>query len=617
MPKRRILTTKLKKIADKINIDTNEVRDFDSDDSVQDPDWRQNDSDAAGSELSDEQIFDDEVNLEDVLRELAVDEMENDESQMQSEDDEIIMNSVWSEYVGRHKDFPFTGSHGLQRDIEDISVFEAFSQIVDNEVVDHIVTETNRYAEQCILSKTPRKHARLTKWIPTNAEEIKKFLGLTLWMGLVRLNKLEDYWSTRNIYRMDIPHSIMSRNRYQMLLSMIHFNNNEEIERGDRLGKIRPLVDILQRKYQALYRPGENIVIDETLVPWRGRLIFKQYIPNKAHRYGIKLFKLCSIDGYTWAFKIYSGKSSTGEPDVGLARKVCLELSETLLNEGRTLYVDNFYTDYELAKSMLDKKTHLVGTLRANKKYLPKEVIQAKIKRGEIISREDQNGIVVLKWRDTRDVRLLSTKHAPVMVPIHSQCSQGPLSTNNNQITTQQQPSTSRQIEPTRKRKTVEKPLGIFDYNKGKTGIDLSDQMSSYATTLRKGIKWYRKLAIELLLGTSVVNAWVLFKHITKQKIHISDFRETLTENLMSIQRHKQKVGPTTSASSHHILSERINADGKKIRRKCSPCYAYLQRNKGRKEARNRSKMVYTYCNMCSGQPQLCLKCFNITHKKI
>ena len=71
------------------------------------------------------------------------------------------------------------------------------------------------------------------------------------------------------------------------------------IARNDRLGKIRPLFDKLERKYKRIFTPGEHIVIDETLISWRERLIFKQYIPNKAHRYGMKLFKLFSTTGYT------------------------------------------------------------------------------------------------------------------------------------------------------------------------------------------------------------------------------------------------------------------------------------------------------------------------------
>ena len=54
--------------------------------------------------------------------------------------------------------------------------------------------------------------------------------------------------------------------------------------------------------------------------------------------------------------------------DVGLAEQVCEQLSTNPLNEGRTLYVDSFYTNYNLAHKFLQKKTHVVGTVRSGKK---------------------------------------------------------------------------------------------------------------------------------------------------------------------------------------------------------------------------------------------------------
>ena len=79
-----------------------------------------------------------------------------------------------------------------------------------------------------------------------------------------------------------------------------------------------------------MFVPGENYVINETVVPWRGSLVFSQ--PNKAHKYGIKLFKLCTSEGYTWARKVHSGKSEIYDKNNGLAAKVCKDLSQGLLN---------------------------------------------------------------------------------------------------------------------------------------------------------------------------------------------------------------------------------------------------------------------------------------------
>ena len=138
---------------------------------------------------------------------------------------------------------------------------------------------------------------------------------------------------------------------------------------------------MLQINFQNLFCPEEDMVIDETLVPWKGRFTFRQYIPNKTHRYGVTLFKLCSLAGYTWSVKVYSGKSSAGKREIGLSKTVYKELMKDLVDQGRTLYVDNFYTSYNLVQYCQEKKTYLVGTLRANKNHMPKEVLNAKLKR--------------------------------------------------------------------------------------------------------------------------------------------------------------------------------------------------------------------------------------------
>ncbi len=332
----------------------------------------------------------------------------------------------WSEFTGRQKIFPFTGKKNLQVPVPaDVTPLEVFSLLLDDNIWKMITDQTNIYAAQQkeIRSqpnaKMPLKtNSRLNKWVDTTVEEMKIFLGLILWMGLNRRGTIEKYWSDDPLFISAITQKgrTMSRNRFQILLNCFHFTNNELVDKNDRLNKIQPLIDALKNNYQKVYVPAEDFVIDETLVPWRGRLVFRQYIPNKTHKYGIKLFKLCSLKGYTYNSSVYSGQSKTGEKEVGLAQRVCEELSKDLLDEGRTLFVDNFYTSYNLAAKFLERKTHVVGTVRANRKKFPKNVMDKKLKRGEMIAMEDQNGIVILKWKDKRDVRMLSTKHSPNMV---------------------------------------------------------------------------------------------------------------------------------------------------------------------------------------------------------
>ena len=297
-------------------------------------------------------------------------------------DSTMINRGNWTDFVGRQQPFAFGGQGGLLKPVSpDCSPLDVFSLLVDENIIRHIVAETNRYATQTLANRSLPQFARMNKWVETDQKEMKKFFGLILWIGLVRLNSIEKYWSKNTLFRQDVPRATMPRNRFQLLLSVLHFSNNETAESDNRLAKIQLLIDMLQINFQNLFCPEEDIVNDETLVPWKARLTFGQYIPNKTHRYGVKLFKLCSLAGYTWSVKVYSGKSSAGEREIVLAKTVCKELMKDLVDQGRTLYVDNFYTSYDLAQYCQEKKTHLVGTLRANKKHIPKEMLNAKLKR--------------------------------------------------------------------------------------------------------------------------------------------------------------------------------------------------------------------------------------------
>ena len=79
--------------------------------------------------------------------------------------------------------------------------------------------------------------------------------------------------------------------------------------------------------------------------------------------------------------------------------------------------------------------------------------------------------------------------------------------------------SLNTRLEDADLKKATEKPLSFMVYNKAKAVIDFFDQMASYITTMRKGVKWYSKLGIELILGVAVVNACVMYKHVTRKKI--------------------------------------------------------------------------------------------------
>ena len=147
---------------------------------------------------------------------------------------------------------------------------EAFGVFVDDEVLQHLADQTNIYANQTSAKRITNdfltSHARHQKWNATAKDEIKTFLGILLWMGLNRKSTTGSYWSQYPLYKNKIAGK-MNCNRFELLLNCIHFSDNKELEDGNRLWKIQPLVDMLLRKYKAAYSPEVDVVIGETLIP--------------------------------------------------------------------------------------------------------------------------------------------------------------------------------------------------------------------------------------------------------------------------------------------------------------------------------------------------------------
>lgn len=402
-------------------------------------------------------------------------------------------------------------------------------------------------------------------------------------MGIVRLPSLAEYWSNDELFNLQFPRKVMSRNRFEILLRMIHFADNSADHNNGKLYKINPLVEMLVQSFKSLYIPEEYVCVDETLLPFRGRLGFRQFIKNKRHKYGVKLFKLCSGSGYTYNLSIYAGKNVDNRKTTPF--DVVVLLTNDLLQEGRTVVTDNWYTSIQLANKMLDAETHLIGTVRKNRKGIPKEVITKKLKQGELYAKQNERGITVLKWKDTRDVLMLSTKHDDKMV------------------------------EKEGRRGVKRKPEVVCDYNKGKGSVDLSDQMGAYSNPLRKSLKWYRKVAFELLLTTCMVNAYLLYKEVRGLNITITDFKKSVVKHLASssesdnteqnIQRKRRR---------QHTFAQHEEGNMHKRRKMCKNCYKKNSNEHGRSYATNRTKKVDTYCMDCNNKPSLCLECFNSIH---
>lgn len=551
----------------------------------EDEDFEASDSEEYIPSDADSSDSDENILMEDV-------ESENEDEEVLPSTSGSVSSNQWTPVTKTTlKEFIFepTESELMQNiNVNQMNPIDLFSLMVTDDVYQLIVTETNLNAKKYMENNTITRNSRAKDWKDTDVSEVKKFLGIVMYMGIVKYPSISLYWSKDNFYKNTFIPGIMSRNRFQLLLKFIHFANNSASE-SNRLGKISGLLEMLEQNFVRAKTPGEVLAVDESMIPWRGRLNFRQYNPGKAHKYGVKVYKLCDPSGYTYTSCIYAGKNYSYShqrgkptPSTSHSTQIVVDLAEKYLDKGRTIATDNFYTSVSLAKLLLSRKTHLIGTLRKNRGGNPKDVVVAKLRKHETIGRECAS-VIVSKWRDKRDVLMLSTKHGL------------------------EERSTGKR---TRDGHDIKKPEVILDYNQAKQGIDVSDQMASYYTPLRKTIRWYHKIAFEFLLSTAVVNALVIYKKY--KNIQIGPFRQAICESLCGV---GVQEAQHVSITKHQLKEfETIDRTNRKTRKRCLTCYNELSKTEGRAVASKKAKKVSTYCSSCEGNPTFCMECFNKKH---
>ena len=429
-------------------------------------------------------------------------------------------------------------------------------------------------------------------------------------MGLTRKSNLEKYWSQNPIQQIPFFGKYMSKNAFSLLLGNLHLNDNEkEPRRGspdfDPLWKLRPFVDLCSEKFRTVYTPSENLAFDEGCCPWKGRLSFRVYNPQKPNKFHIKLFQINeSSSGYICAFDVYCGKNNTFsacrnahciDPLCTKTTKVVMGLLERvkLLDKGYHVYMDNYYSGPELFMEMHTRDTFACGTVRKNRKGLPQSITNAKLRKGEGVFR--RNGpLLAIKWCDKRMVYMISTIHEANLVEVAK------FGEVNNKMW---------------------KPVIIQDYISKMRAVDVGDQMMSYNNFVRRCLKWWRKLFIHFL-NMILLNAYVLHKKFSGQKLGQEEFREIVVQSLLAKGMQNCAWKLPASVSSRHVspcrLLERHFPShipcslSAKRKNPCRPCFV-CGKLKTRSGVMIKRKWTSYWCPDC--KKNLCVdKCFKIYH---
>lgn len=494
--------------------------------------------------------------------------------------------------------FPFSGQSGLTTIMHKSSPLEFFSIFFDDDIVAYIASETNRYAEDFIEKNDLTPSSRAQQWKDTNASEIRVFLAVILLQGIIQKPLQKWYWSQRPLLSTPYLGTIISEKRFSILMKFLHFTNNATIDLKTHpqpgLKKIYEVYEAINRKFKATYVPEKDVSVDESLMLYKGRIGFKQYLPKKRARFGIKFYQLCeSQSGYIWNSIIYTGKDMPLWKESSKYKSttnIVMTLMEDLLDQGYCVTLDNFYTSPELAEILLTHRTDVYGTMRVNRVGIPPEIKCAILKKNHIMGFQ-KGKMCVFKYMDKKPICMLTTVHTIEMIEQNKK----------------------------RKRNNEEahiivnrKPKAIADYNITMGGVDKADQCLSYYPTVRNQQKKYYLKIFRQILNQCVWNAFVLYKKNGGLMSHL-EFRLDLVESLIktyseSNQSTIPKPHIDDRLTGRHFPSY-IEATTKKTpTRVCVVCSKKFD-EKGRR-VRRESRFQCRHCNVA-----LCVvPCFETYH---
>ena len=212
----------------------------------------------------------------------------------------------------------FSGSSSCSTDMSDKTPIEFFELLFTDDILHNVVDQTNLYAEQHLQEKMdtdlpPRSRLRLWKKKAHTTIEFIQFLSLIIIMGIINLPQIEDHWIKSWPYANTTFSRVMSRDRFSLIMKFLHLNDNKKyIKKGnpgyDPIYKLRPLYNSLMRNFKLAYNLGRELSLDESMIGFKGRVWFIQYMPKKPNKWGMKAFVLAdAITGYTYNWSLYAG----------------------------------------------------------------------------------------------------------------------------------------------------------------------------------------------------------------------------------------------------------------------------------------------------------------------
>jgi len=263
--------------------------------------------------------------------------------------------------------------------------------------------------------------------------------------------------------------TVFYERRFVDILACFHLVDNSaasaETKKADSFWQVRPLIDHLNETFPQYYYPEQNLTVDEITTPAKHRHRSKNYNKDKPNKWGFKSFACAeSRSGYVLQFFPYQGRDQERPEGQGLGFwAVDTTVRREYDGANHIVNMDNYFMSATLLQRLLARGVHGLGTTRSGRKGQPSAALlqlPPKTARGTMkrFATTDAK-LHALVWRDSKDVRMLSTFPCPMGSKVRRIKARGK--------------------QPFRK-ESITVPMEIAHYNGHMNGVDKNDQRTSY-----------------------------------------------------------------------------------------------------------------------------------------
>lgn len=381
-------------------------------------------------------------------------------------------------------------------------VEEVWQLFFPDTVLEEITLHTNQR-----LNIIRQNHTRESDVVGTNIQEMKALIGLLYLAGRMRAShtNVVDLWDTDGtgveLFRLVMPYK-----RFYLLLRALRFDDaaTRQVRRvQDKLAPIRSVFEGFVDRCKNNFTVGEYVTLDEMLECFRGRCSFRQFMPQKPAKYGLKMFAV--VDSrmyYTSNLEVYCGKQQEGPFAVdNKPSSVVRRMVQPINGSGRNVTMDNWFAAIPTVEELAANNLTVVATLRKNKKELPVELVQTRKRpvNSSLFAFGENQTLVSYVPKKYRNVILVSSMHDSDAI---------------DERTGEQA-----------------KPEIVTFYNETKNGVDGVDRMKTQYTVARVSLRWPLRLFYSLL-DIGAINAQVILHCNTEKTILRRDFLKKLALEL-------------------------------------------------------------------------------------